>query len=161
MIYLIDGYNLLFRIAKESSTLEKSRTKLLQALDAEIAKTTLHICIIFDSSEKKTAGISQRTLEATEVIFTSYGLSADEYILEKIAASKQPKQHTVVSEDRALLRHAGALGASILTTREFFSLLRKKQKKRSRTSRLPKETDANFSRLLKIFEARLKEADED
>lgn len=157
MHYLVDGYNLLFRLVKSPRPLQKTRERFLKTLDEEVSEANLEVAIIFDSAEKKLAGVSRRHLEAIEVIFTSEGLSADEYILEKISSSTSPKQKTVVSADRDLLRKAKRLGATPMSFAEFFSLLLKKKNSRQslRLQSAFADSEANIARLLEIFENRL------
>ncbi len=159
MHYLVDGYNLLFRLVKAPRPLEKARERFLSTLDEEVDEAGMRVSIIFDSAEKKLAGVSRRHLEAVEVIFTSEGLSADEYILEKISASKNPKQKTVVTADRELIRKIKHLGATTMNFADFFTLLLKKKTKRQSADLQRAFTDspANIARLLEIFEGRSKE----
>ncbi|MBI2742387.1 MAG: NYN domain-containing protein [Chlamydiales bacterium] len=158
MDYLLDGYNLLFREVKNPRPLQRTRERILKALDEEIAEAGLHVTVIFDGSEKRAVGISSYKLEAVEVVFTSEGLSADDYILEMLSSAKNPKQKSVITGDRDLIRKAKRYGAETLDISDFFALiLKKKKKKRAPSSALSfKDTDANIARLLAIFEENLK-----
>ncbi len=156
MHYIVDGYNLLFRLVKAPRPLQRTRERFLKTLDDEVAEAQINVIIIFDSAEKKLAGVSRRHLEAVEVIFTSEGLSADEYILEKICNSKQPKQQTVVSADRELLRKAKQLGAAPMNFADFFALLLKRKARHQNRDlqRAFADSSTNIARLLEIFENR-------
>jgi predicted RNA-binding protein with PIN domain len=84
-------------------------------------------------------------------------LSADDYILEKVHASKHPERITVVTSDRDLAASCKALKAKILTVEAFLSFLFKKKervgKKKERPRRM-RDSDKEIARLLQIFEKR-------
>lgn len=153
MDYLLDGYNLLFREVKNPRPLQKVRERILKELDEHVLEAGMRVTIIFDSAEKKFVSISSYKLEALEVVFTSEGLTADEYILELIELCKNPRQKMVITQDRDLIKKAKRLGADSLDIEGFFSLLFKKLKKKQphSTGRPFKDTDANIARLLAIF----------
>jgi predicted RNA-binding protein with PIN domain len=156
MRYLVDGYNLFFHITKNPNPFQKKRDQIVQLLDQEIVKSGLQVTAVFDSSEKRNSGITRKHLEGIEVIFTSEGLSADEYILEMIACSSTPQQLTIVTEDQELLRKSRSLGSLTMQIPEFLALMIKKQRRKSKTDlQNYEDTEAHIQRLLRIFEDRL------
>lgn len=126
MHYLIDGYNLLFRVFKEENALEEQRRLLTTFLEkATKGRATL----IFDSAFQ--LGESERSHYKTlEVIYTAHGQTADEYILEMIEKAPIPQEITVVTSDKPLGRHVRDLQAHVETIEVFFSHLLKPKKPR-------------------------------
>jgi predicted RNA-binding protein with PIN domain len=155
--YIIDGYNLLFRVSKSQKSLQKKREEFLLELDDEMAESKMRATIIFDGANDPIPGISKMTLDALEVIYTSEGLSADEYILEHLLTTRR-KEQTVVTQDRALGKLARELGANTLGIQEFLDLLLKKRKRECKTDlhKTSHDGEREISRLLRIFEERLK-----
>jgi predicted RNA-binding protein with PIN domain len=159
--YLIDGYNLLFRLAKSRQALKTKRVQLIEKLNEMIGPLALNATIIFDSADTTTRHSSREHFDALEIVYTNKAMSADAYILEKLDASKYPEHFTVVTSDRDLAFSSKVLKAKTLSVEAFLSLLLKKKKaqkkKTSSSTRLLRDSDAEISRLLRIFEKRLSE----
>jgi predicted RNA-binding protein with PIN domain len=157
MHYIVDGYNLFFKIKTETEPFEKERKHFIAALDYEIATLHLKVTIVFDSKELFP---SKKEFDALEIIFSPEDLSADEYILETLRFHPHPKQTVIVTDDRELLRKVCFLGAKTKTIEEFLRFLTKKRGQRkknlsSEDKKLLQESDKNIRRLLTIFEKRL------
>lgn len=156
--YLIDGYNLLFRLAKSSSTLKKKRVELIEKLNELVSSLSLHATIIFDGAEPHSTLPSREHFDAIEIVYTTIGLSADAFILEKIESATRPQQFTVVTNDRSLALSSRAHKAKTLSVEKFLAFLikkRKKHRKKTSIARPLRDTDTEISRLLQIFEKRL------
>lgn len=160
MRYIIDGYNLFFKLEEEILPLEEKREEFLTLFDHVVNQLKLNVLIIFDSHHEISGHFaSKRTLSYLEVSFSPKNLSADDYILELLEWNA--RQTTLVTSDRELVRRGSFLGAKTLSIQAFVSFIIKKQKKG-----MPKgkpalqETKGNFERLLKEFEKRLDENDE-
>ena len=160
MRYLVDGYNLFFKLEEEILPLEEKREELLSLFDQVVVQLKLKVLVIFDSHFENTEHFaSKRKLSHLEVSFSPKNLSADEYILELLEWNA--KQTTLVSSDRELSKRGSFLGAKTMSIEDFVAFIIKKQK-----STLPKgkptmrEFKGNFERLLKEFEKRLGETDE-
>jgi hypothetical protein len=159
MHYLIDGYNLLFRLKNERKSLQKKREEILLALSEKSEELKLHITIVFDATKEEFEGSTRGHFKDLEIVYTSKKQSADAYIIAMIECCKYPQKEIVVTSDRDLARHCAALGARSLSIEAFFKMLQSKKKKQKRATSTPKvfkESDSNFARLLKIFEERLK-----
>lgn len=160
MRYLIDGYNLFFKLEEEILPLEEKREEFLSLFDQVIVQLKLNVLVIFDSHfENSKHFASKRKLSHLEVSFSPKNLSADEYILELLEWNA--KQTTLVSSDRELSKRGSFLGAKTISIEAFVAFIIKKQQ-----GALPKgkpimqESKGNFERLLKEFEKRLDETDE-
>ena len=155
MHYLVDGYNLLFQIyKKKQASLEEKRKSLLEALSQEISLTSLDVTIVFDSSEEFHEYAQKITRANLEVVYAPRDQTADDYIIEILELTKNPKTQTVITEDSNLKKRSTQIGANILSIKKFISLiLEKKRKTTSKT--LYKESSSQIERLLKIFEEKL------
>jgi predicted RNA-binding protein with PIN domain len=109
--------------------------------------------LIFDGTHKRDEESGLSYPSPLIVAYAPNDQSADEYIIEKVRMSLNAKQTTVVTNDKGLSRHAKSYGAKVLSSEDFLIFLNKKQKVKSKN---PVESQANFDRLLHIFEERLK-----
>jgi predicted RNA-binding protein with PIN domain len=159
MRYLIDAYNLLFRTQKKKGPLEKNRQSLIEELNELTSKLNLHATLVFDGAEEHLRLPSRGHYDALEIIYTTKGQSADEYIFDEVRAAKSPSQLTVVSNDRELTGRCRQHRAKTLTIDEFLhSLVKKKAKKKRLSASSPKtfrDSDPEIARLLAIFEKRM------
>jgi uncharacterized protein len=156
--YLIDGYNLLFRLKEKKFPLEKLRQEIILVLNEEACKHHLKITLIFDAARTPPVELNRGHYEALEIVYTAEGQLADDYILEVIEASNNPLQIAVVTSDLKLAKQARHLGATTLLIREFLTLLLKKaQKKKKDHKGEAQETEKELKRLQAIFEKRYTE----
>ncbi len=160
MRYLIDGYNLFFKLEEEILPLEEKREEFITLLDHVVGSLKLHILLIFDSHYQNANHFaSKRKLTNLEVSFSPKNLSADQYILEILEWNA--KNTTLVTSDRELSKKGAFLGAKTLSIEDFVTLILRKEKKNApKGKREIRETDANLKRLLSEFEKRLDESDE-
>ena len=159
MRYLIDGYNLFFKIQQNVLPLQKKRAHFLEDLDHEIAALNMHATLVFDSHQTQAEIFpSSKKMEALEVVFSPENLSADLYILELL--SWDSHQTTLVSSDRELTIKATYLGAKTQSIEEFIALILRRRAKSTPNAHNKaelRESDAHLKRLLKIFEKKLLE----
>lgn len=159
MHYIIDGYNLLFRIQGKYASFEEKRTSILNLLDKELSHLHLNTSIVFDSSKQARDYAQKSHLEHLEIIFSPQSRTADDYIIEILEHTKSPKTKIIVTSDQGLARQCQHLGAQVLSIEEFIALIAEKRKKKKKLPSKPpyKESYAELDRLLKIFEKRLEE----
>ncbi len=156
--YLIDGYNLLFKLPGKHHSLEIKRRTLLDLLEKQIAEFGLSVTIVFDGAQRDPLMSVRGHFKTMEVVYTAANQTADDYIYESIA--EHPRRHIVVTSDRDLATKCKALGAQTQKIQDFLSsLVTKHHKKKRLHEPLPKFQDskADIDRLLKIFEQRLEE----
>ena len=159
MRYLIDGYNLFFKLEEEILPLEEKREEFITLLDHVVGELRLSTLLIFDSHNKNAENFaSKRKLANLEVSFSPKNLSADQYILELL--EWDAKNTTLVTSDRELSKKGLFLGAKTLSIEGFVEfILRREKKNTPKGKREMRETDANLKRLLSEFEKRLDESD--
>jgi len=149
--YLIDGYNLFFKLEEEILPLEEKREEFISLLDEEVGNLRLKVLLIFDSHrENAEAFASKRKLKNLEVSFSPQNLSADHYILELL--EWDAKNTTLVTSDKKLAMEAKHHGAKIESVEGFVRfILRRRRKNNSEAKPQMQETDANIKRYLDAF----------
>ncbi len=161
MHYIIDGYNLFFWEEDVCHPIEKKRNDFIHSLNQRFERECLKATLIFDG-HKTLAHFFPSTykLSSIEVIFSPKNLTADDYILEYFKLQKQPQDIVIVTSDLELSQRAKRLGAKTKTVESFLKILLKRKSKRDKEKNEKKqviETTAQFERLLKAFEDKLKE----
>jgi predicted RNA-binding protein with PIN domain len=126
-VYLIDGYNLLFRIEDQKLSLEQRREALIAILADELSLFRFSAAIVFDGDDSIRKYASRTFFERLEV-----------------------------SSDSGLLRQCAHLGAKTLSIECFVAKLTKKRAN-SKQRACKAHHDPDFERLRKIFERKLGE----
>ena len=159
MRYLVDGYNLFFKLEEEILPLEEKREEFLTLFDQVVDQLHLNVLIIFDSHYEHSAHFApKRKLTHLEVSFSPKNLSADDYILELLEWNA--KETTLITSDHELSKKGSFLGAKTMSIETFVSFIIKKQQRMAPKEKPPmRESKRNFERLLKEFERRLDETD--
>ena len=155
MYYLLDGYNLIFSLIESKDSLQTLRNKIIHALQKQFARRKISGTLVFDGAHLRDEESGLSYPSPLIVAYTPKGQSADEYIVQCIEMAPNPKQMTVVSNDRGLARHAKSAGAKVELNDPFISWIFKKKKRGDALE--VKDTQQNIDRLLKIFEERLKD----
>jgi predicted RNA-binding protein with PIN domain len=161
MYFLIDGYNLLFRLSESKKSLQFQRQTVIVSLQKEFKCLRLEGTLVFDGRHRydEQSGLSYHS--PLVIAYSHKGQTADQYILEKLEMARVPSDITVVTDDRFLATTARGLKARTLGLKAFIVLLEKKHAKKRRQreeiieERPIRETPRNMERLLKEFEARL------
>ncbi len=161
MHYFVDGYNILFRISVKKTSLQQQRDQLIREFSSATSNIKISITLVFDS--KYQTGIwSREHINDLEIIFSSEGQTADEFIIEELQRVKNPRQHTVATSDNPLARQARHLGARSISAEDFMDLLdhrinKKNNNDNTSQSRYPKNpSPKELDNYVKIFEERFK-----
>ncbi len=125
MHYYIDGYNYMFRYCYAEDDLQEKRQRLLADLNAKAKLLKLDVTVVFDAQHELSA-YTRSHYDSLEVIFTSHGEIADEYILQALHHAPYPALQTVVTSDKRLYAHAKRLHAHAETVELFISKLNKR-----------------------------------
>jgi predicted RNA-binding protein with PIN domain len=106
---IVDGYN----VTKSSwpqLSLENQRDRLLSGLAHLIARLGTEVTVVFDAAELKDRPPLTRP-RGVRVLYSPFGVIADDVIRELVAAEPAGRPLVVVTEDQAIVRdvkHAGA-----------------------------------------------------
>jgi len=134
--YFIDGYNLLFYFAwnYEGENLKERRQELIDELDAWASYLHIQMTVVFDAAFQEDA-LRRAHKETLEIIFTGYGESADDVLVDLIAQASRREKIILVTCDRSLARRAKASPIEVEDVvtflRQIKARLRKKKLKMS------------------------------
>ena len=118
MSLLIDGHNLIGYLPNISLADPDDEAQLVMRLRRYRAHTRQPIVVVFDKGAV-TGSAPGLSGNGIKVIFARAGRSADALIIERLRKSKNPRDWTVVTGDRALAASARSLGARVTTPAEF------------------------------------------
>ncbi|MBI5346169.1 MAG: NYN domain-containing protein [Chlamydiae bacterium] len=161
MHYLIDGYNLLFKTNSIKSSLQKQRDGLIQLIKQKSITSKQRMTLVFDGSLSKDESDNLYKYDGFCVIYTWKKLTADEFIIQEIKNAKRPQEYIVVTSDKDLGFICKTLGAKIHSIDEFNSWLYKKKNEAKKPIKSFKDSEVQINRLLKIFEEKLANPDDD
>jgi predicted RNA-binding protein with PIN domain len=123
MHYIVDGYNLIFRLLYSSSPLQEQRAKIIKDISEKAKLLKLNITIVFDSSFQ--TGESTRThINDVEIIYTAQYESADDFIINLL--KHKDKNNTVITSDQRLAWRARRQNAHSETVEDFIRWLNKR-----------------------------------
>jgi predicted RNA-binding protein with PIN domain len=170
-MFYIDGYNLLFKVQKNHSTLQEARELIIRDLNKRLSNIKLEASIIFDSTYTEGMG-SHNSLDYLHVIYTAKNETADEWIFHAIKRSKSPQTCTVVTSDKKLSENVRAQKAKVLNIETFIIWLNKRQKTKVSILLQPEDVkpivrrgsslrEGSCEYYLKIFEERFKHLSEE
>ena len=129
-LYYIDGYNVVHHSAELQDLarvdLEAARNALIDMVKQFCSATTNEAKIVFDGPGRAVpaAAIPIGTDQRTEVAFSSGRLSADTVIERAVYASQNRRGIVVVSGDRGIRELCRALGAMVMSPRNFLAASR-------------------------------------
>lgn len=122
MPLLIDGHNLIGRMADLHLDDPEDETKLVARLRAYAARTGQCLTVVFDQG---LPGGRSRELSGggVEVVFAPTGHNADGILHERIRRARDPRALVVVTSDREIVAAAQARGARVMRAEEFAAQL--------------------------------------
>jgi predicted RNA-binding protein with PIN domain len=141
MAYLIDGNNLLGRVAPEELRERTGRDGLIVKLLAFQKVTRTRIHLVFDGNPER-----DRTEVPVNPKFTIFypgeGQSADDVIADVIRRLTDRRRFFVVSSDRAVRDFAKESGVTPVTSEEFARELKAALKERKKQKEMEKPADS-------------------
>jgi predicted RNA-binding protein with PIN domain len=127
MLYLIDGYNLLYQSVLQgrvgSAGLQKARLALLGRLRGVFGADAAQITVVFDAANAPRGAVEIQHYHGIEVRFAIHQEQADDLIELLIRQSAAPRQLTVVSDDHRLQKAAQRRGCQALGCAAFLDWL--------------------------------------
>jgi predicted RNA-binding protein with PIN domain len=110
---VVDGYNVT-KTTWPELPLDRQRERLLTGAAALQARTSAELTVVFDAAETQ-----DRPLVApprgVRVLFSPYGVIADDVIRDLVAAEPPGRSVVVVSSDQAVARDVAAAGFRVVT----------------------------------------------
>lgn len=132
--YYVDGYNLLFRYMRGKEDLRALREEMIKELDEKAALFPIQVSVVFDAACRPGFG-SREHYRCLEILFTSEGESADDFILREIERASHPHLKVVVTSDKRLALLARHLSAKTESVPHFIERINKGAKNKSGLSK--------------------------
>lgn len=124
MHFLIDGYNLLFRVSSVLDDFSAGRESIIQDLNRKAQRLKMNLTVVFDA--QGTPGDAYRThYQQLEILFSGAQETADDLIIKVLKAQGDCSQYTVVTSDNRLAWRARRAGAKTESVDEFLIKLNK------------------------------------
>ena len=120
MALVIDGYNLIGATPDLSLADPKKEQLLVERLAAVGSSSRLKMTVIFDGHSDHWADTSMHRSGPITVLFTSPGLSADRYIIDRFIQKSSSSHRTVVTSDRDIMYHAKKQKVMIIKSEKFW-----------------------------------------
>jgi predicted RNA-binding protein with PIN domain len=118
---IIDGYNLVKKIAKVQHISSKDRDRYLKELGIYAKNKRLDMIVVFDGGESSFN--YTELIYGLEVIYTGFLESADDYINRYMAKHNYQQELIVVTSDREIIDFAKSRKIDFLRSEEFYSLV--------------------------------------
>jgi predicted RNA-binding protein with PIN domain len=137
MLYLIDGYNLLYALGVLNKRmgpdgLEKARQNLLGLLHGSFGAASAHVTVVFDAAHPPPGAPAATDYHGIQVRFAIGMAAADDLIELLIRKASAPRHLTVVSDDHRLQKAARRRRCVVLNCGDFLQELeRRRQAHRS------------------------------
>lgn len=130
--YIIDGYNLLFRIFPQAtfSDLEGKRRLLISALNTIAKLFSYDIMLLFDGTHGGHIEVMKSHIGEIEVLFSPKGMTVDQLVLN--ANSDFFTHAKLVTSDERLSRMMGLKGVRSISGESFLKTMRLRLKKLER-----------------------------
>lgn len=139
MLVIIDGHNLLWSVYKDSHEFDLStELQLCRLISRYLRATGDKGQIVFDGrgpAEKDFFG----SVADLEVVFAGVATDADTVIENKISASSAPRDLTIVSSDRRIIKAARAAKATALKSEEFWGMLKGRLARKQKNEEPPEK----------------------
>lgn len=121
MHYLIDGYNVLFKLFEEGISLKEQRDYLIERLRHSMPPSG-SVTLVFDAHFGTDLELRSHAGDL-EIVYSSKGETADDWILGRIQRGKA-YSFTVVTQDKSLIKACRFLGAHAKSGAAFFKQLK-------------------------------------
>jgi uncharacterized protein len=164
MHFLIDGYNLLFRLSPFLEEFSASREAIIKELSLRATLLKWHLTVVFDAPDRQ--GVSKRThYHNLEILYSGEGETADELIIKVLKRLGECGNCTVVTSDKRLAWKARHLGAKTESVESFVARLNKRYLKPPREAKkrvvASKTEDSDYLSLFEKEQERTKESSSD
>lgn len=141
MAYLIDGNNLLGRLAPQELRERSGRDGLVLKLLAFQKVTRTRVLLVFDGNPERERSEVPVNPKFT-ILYPGEGQSADDVIEDVVRRLTDRRRFFVVSSDRAVREFAKASGVTPVTSEDFAAELRAALKERRKQKELEKRVDS-------------------
>lgn len=135
-IFILDGYNVIYRIPELTAKLEESLAAARSALamyaaDWKRSRVNAEVIMVFDGRDSDFIDCSRTKIGGIDCVFTRTREAADDRIIRMVQNSKEPSRITVISDDNQVRNSSRAHGARV----EYATFLQKLRKKRNKATK--------------------------
>ncbi|NQU94674.1 MAG: NYN domain-containing protein [Candidatus Omnitrophica bacterium] len=128
-IFILDGYNVIYRISELTAKLKESLAEARSALAMHVAgwkrsRVNAEIIIVFDGRDVDFMDYSRTKIGGIDCVFTRAKEAADDRIISMVKNSKEPSSITVISHDNRVRNGSRVHGARV----EYPTFLQKTKK---------------------------------
>lgn len=152
MHYIIDGYNLFHKFFSEETELQTQREDLIYWIENLSNEYSFKATIVFDSSNQHNE-IERSHKNNISIIYTNYGVSADDFIIELIKFHHFPYKPIIVSSDKKLCLNCRMLKHEHISV---YAFIKKYSNPKTNDDKHHTSNYYEDKRLEKIFEEKLK-----
>lgn len=131
MHYFIDGYNYLFRLGFGDKDFSQSRQHFIEELNLKVQSSNIEVTLVFDA-QYQAHDMTRSHYQNLEILYSSYGETADDLILNEVKAERNIRQVVVVTSDKKLAWFARRCAAKTESIEEFNTWLNRRYKNRIR-----------------------------
>lgn len=120
--FIIDGYNVIYKIPQLEEQLENSLQSAREALVnfININKPQADKYVVIFEGRDEHFGLSPSESGYVKLIFTNTNEEADRRIVDILKSADNTRSLVVVSDDNYVLNHAKGFGAGRMSAAEFF-----------------------------------------
>jgi len=122
--YIIDGYNVIYRVEKFrsalSSGLEQARSDLVSLIRSYRSGKKVKVTVVFDGDEIGYVETSPHPVQWLQVIYSKFPEKADPVIKRLIQKAQNKRTIVLVSADNDLVQFGRQLNAQVLSPDEFY-----------------------------------------
>jgi predicted RNA-binding protein with PIN domain len=129
MLFLIDGYNLLYdeglllRGRTGPLALERARLRLLDLLQQKLGPRAAEVTVVFDAKHAPAGATSVQSYQGIRVLFAPPDGEADDLIEQLIRQAAAPEKLTVVSNDHRIQQAARRRQCAVQRCGDYLSWL--------------------------------------
>lgn len=118
---VVDGYNVT-KTAWPDLSLERQRDRILTGSASLVARTGAEVTVVFDAADTRIRPLVP-VPRGVRVLFSPYGVIADDIIRDLVAAEPAGRNLVVASSDQAVARDVEAAGFRVVAARALAHLL--------------------------------------
>ena len=146
MFYLIDGYNLLFRVGLITARispngLEYSRRRLLALLHQAHGEQSHNVTVIFDAKHFPPGVSAEQSFHGIHVRFAVRYPQADDLLEDLIQQAEHPRVLALVSDDHRIQQAARRQGCVVMPCGEYMDWLGQANRERRQQTVKPEKPE--------------------
>ena len=122
MNLVIDGYNLMHKLAVKGESLEQKRNKLVALVNEFCEENKNKALMVFDAHRTESLYKTREKAGRVSIIYTPKNETADDVIIS-ILDEKKPKNNMLISSDNRIRRQAAEKNFHLMRSEEFAEYL--------------------------------------